>query len=199
MNLVRACLIFLFASTFAVHAFATEIPLEKQGSSGNNVENSSTRLKAWERQVAAPLRSIINKAKDSSIPVYLPSYLEAKDFENRPVKFFVLDNDTFPLSFGPKGYTIWLGNFPGCEAYSCMTGLIEAEAGLIDLSGGESISLPNVTKAAYFNNSGGKDSDEVIFHMNGASYTFEFGVPGKGKETNIRIAESALQLGPLPK
>jgi hypothetical protein len=171
------------------------------GTSGSGTKNAkSVPPKTWEEQVAAPLRSVIKKAKKSPIPVYLPSFLEVKDSKNRPFKLFVLDNDTFPLSFGPDGYTIFLGDRQNCNGYYCLAGLISAEVGLtLRFSDGESIALPYTAKAVYRNSSGGKAGDEVIFFTSGISYTFELGLPGEGREVNIRIAESALRLGPLPR
>jgi hypothetical protein len=140
-------------------------------------------------QVAAPFRSIVDQAKNWPIPVYLPSLLEAKDFENKPIRFFV----TAESYFGPKGYQIRLGDRPDCSGVVCSLGVISAGIGSPP-TGGEEIELSHNTRATYFEGEG-NCHNTLIFIKNGLMYTFA--LPGS-KETLIQIVESALQLGPFP-
>ena len=150
---------------------------------------------AGSMQLTALFRPVTEKAKNSPIPVYLPSQLEVKDAQNRPISFCVLDNSRFHLDFGPDGYTIWLGTTFDCQAMGCISGVIYAEKGSLP-TGGEALQLSGNTRAAYFKG-GQKQADWVVFSKNGINYAFSFGVPEQGKNVNIRIAESALKLGPL--
>jgi hypothetical protein len=79
---------------------------------------------------------------------------------------------------------------------ACISGVIYAEKGSLPTQG-EALQLSGNIRAAYYR---GRDklADWVVFSKDGVNYGFSFGIPEQGKDVYIRIAESALRLGPLP-
>jgi len=172
--------------------------LLSMGTSGKGIRSDqNVPLRTPKLQVAVPFRSIIDKAMNSPIPVYLPSRLEIKDWQHRPLQVFVVDNLS---SFGPNSYTIEIGASSDCMVLSCLVGRIVAEVGSPPV-GGQDIWLYHKTRAAYFQpEEGSKHYSKIVFYKDGVNYTFSLaGQDNETKDELVRMAESALQLGPLPK